>query len=147
MLPPTFDTATFFVNAFGGRDAYLLDAWLSWFHKNLQLLSGVLKNGVKFFNFVWRSLVKLHLLTCSFHFGFTHTSFLLCFLLSPFGHAKCSTLLRFGPSFFKCFGHRFDLSLELSYGQGGPKANMKPIKLENLRSPKRFCDIAFARKT
>ena len=36
----------------GGGDAYLCNAWHCWFHWKLQLHSGVLKNGVKLFNFV-----------------------------------------------------------------------------------------------
>ena len=37
--------------------------------ESLAVFSGVLNNGVKFFNFVRRNIVDFHLLVCSVNFG------------------------------------------------------------------------------
>ena len=57
----------------GGGDVYLCNALLV--PLNLQLLSAILNNGVKFFNFVGRNTVNFSLLTRSLFFFLTQCCF------------------------------------------------------------------------
>ena len=55
-----------------------------WFHRNCQLLSGVLNNGVIFLNFVGKNIVIFLLLACSLYLEFFNIPLLLGFLVRTF---------------------------------------------------------------
>ena len=69
LFPPVCGTATFCVCVLAVWMRFSCNARHCWFHWIFQLLSGVLKIDVKFFNFARRNLVNLLLLACRLYFA------------------------------------------------------------------------------
>ena len=88
LLPTSTHTATVCVLCLCGKDAFSCSTWHRWFHKHVQLLSGILKNGVKVFNSVKKNIVIVLLLACSLKLGFIKVPLLLCFLLGTCGNGR-----------------------------------------------------------